>query len=186
MAAIQMIVLVTGVSGAGKTTIGGLVATALGGQYIEGDVFHPPANLAKMRLGLPLSDEDRLPWLQALGKALQVADRKGAPVVLGCSALRESYRQLIRAYCPQCQIVWLRGSPELVAARIEGRHGHFMPASLLSSQFAILEAPADAIDVDIDQTPGEIVKQILDQLASGKSSRLDSGYPQFVGADRGQ
>ena len=180
-----MIVLVMGVSGAGKTTIGGLLAAALGGQYIEGDGFHPPANLAKMRLGLPLSDEDRLPWLQALGKALQAAGRKGAPVVFGCSALRESYRQLLRAFCPQCQIVWLRGSPELVVARIGGRHGHFMPASLLSSQFAILEAPANAIAVDIDQTPGEIVKQILDQLSSETSSRPDSGCPQFDSVERG-
>jgi len=162
-----MIVLIMGVSGVGKTTIGGLLATALGGQYIEGDDFHPPANLAKMRAGLPLSDEDRLPWFQALGKALRAADSKGATVVLGCSALRESYRQLIRAFCPQCQIVWLHGSPEMVAARIGGRHGHFMPASLLASQFAILEAPASAIQVDIDQTPEAIVKQILDQLPSG-------------------
>lgn len=180
-----MMILIMGVSGAGKTTIGGLLAAALAWQYIEGDGFHPPANLAKMRRGLPLSDEDRLPWLEALGKALQAADRKRASVVLGCSALRESYRQLIRAFCPQCQIVWLRGSPELVAARIEGRHGHFMPASLLSSQFAILEAPANAIAVDIDQAPEEIVKQILDQLPSGTSSSPYSGHPQPDGVERG-
>ena len=163
-----MIVLVMGVSGVGKTTIGRLLATALGGQYIEGDDFHPPANLAKMRSGLPLSDEDRRPWLQALGKALQARGMKGAPVVLGCSALRESYRQLILASCPQCQIVWLRGSPELVAARIRSRHGHFMPARLLENQFAVLESPASAIAVDIDQTPEAIVRQVLDQLPSGK------------------
>ena len=163
-----MIVLVMGVSGVGKTTIGRLLATALGGQYMEGDDFHTPANLAKMRSGLALSDEDRRPWLQALGKALQAADKKGGPAVLGCSALRESYRQLIRASCPQCQIVWLRGSPELVAARIRGRHGHFMPAGLIESQFAVLEAPADAIAVDIDPAPETIVRQILHRLPSGK------------------
>ncbi len=164
-----MIVLIMGVSGSGKTTIGGLLAAALGGRYIEGDDFHPPANIAKMQAGLPLSDDDRLPWLQALGKALQAPENKGVPVILGCSALRESYRQLIRSFCPQCQIVWLHGSPERVAARIKDRLGHFMPASLLESQFAILEAPADAITVSIDQPPEAIVKQILDQLPSGKS-----------------
>ncbi len=180
-----MIVLVMGVSGVGKTTIGGLLATALGAQFIEGDGFHPPANLAKMRLGLPLSDEDRLPWLHALGKALQAADRKEAPVVLACSALRESYRQLIRTYCPQGRIVWLHGSPELVAARIEGRHGHFMPASLLSSQLAVLEPPADAIAVKIDQPPEVIVKQVLDQLPFRTSSRLYPGLTRLDSAERG-
>ena len=164
-----MIVLVMGVSGAGKTTIGRLLATALGAQYLEGDDFHPPANVARMQAGLALTDDDRLPWLHALGKALQAHEAKGGPVILGCSALRETYRQLIRSYCPRCRFVWLHGSPERIAARLKDRLGHFMPASLLETQFAILEAPADAIAVSIDQPPEAMVKQILDQLHSGKS-----------------
>ena len=180
-----MIVLIMGVTGVGKTTIGGLVATALEGQYIEGDDFHSQANLAKMRLGLPLNDEDRLPWLHALGRALQAASGSGETVVLGCSALREMYRQLLRNYCPQCHIVWLHGSPGLVTARIKSRQGHFMSASLLASQFAILEPPDKAITVSIDQPPEVIVKQVLDQLPFGKPSRPDSGYPRLDSVERG-
>lgn len=162
-----MIVLVMGVSGVGKTTIGSLLASAIGGRYIEGDDFHSPANLAKLRGAIPLRDEDRLPWLHALGENLLAAHQKNESVVLGCSALRESYRQLLLTYCPHCQIVWLHGSPELVAARIEGRHGHFMPVHLLSSQYAVLEPPADAIAIRVNHAPKEIVRQILNRLSPG-------------------
>ncbi len=169
-----MIVLLMGVTGVGKTTIGGLLATALGGQYVEGDDFHSPANLAKMRLGIPLGDEDRLPWLHALGNTLQAAGRNGEAVVLGCSALKEAYRQVIRTYCPACRIVWLHGPPSLIAARINSRQGHIMRASLLSSQLAILEPPVNAIAVNIDLPPEQIVKQILDQWPREMLLQLDS------------
>jgi carbohydrate kinase (thermoresistant glucokinase family) len=163
-----MIVLVMGVSGVGKTTIGCLLASAIGGRYLEGDDFHTPGSLAKMRAGIPLGDEDRLPWLHALGASLQTVNQKDESVILGCSALRESYRRLLLTYCPSCKIVWLYGQPELVAARIEGRTGHFMPAHLLSSQFAILEPPADAIAVSISHTPEEMLRQILKKLSLKK------------------
>lgn len=155
-----MIVVVMGVSGSGKTTIGKLLAARLGCVFLDGDDFHPPANVKKMAAGTPLSDEDRWPWLKNLnGKLLE--DRKA---VLACSALKESYRKVLSEGITDCRFVHLRGSIALIRARLEERQHRYMPASLLESQFATLEPPARCVAVDVAQRPERCVNQILAQL----------------------
>ncbi|MFC1413667.1 gluconokinase [Streptacidiphilus sp. N1-12] len=128
-----------GVSGVGKTTVAVLLAERLGLPYAEADDFHPPANIARMRAGIPLDDADRLPWLRALGAWLGDRAADGSGGVITCSALKRGYRDTLRAACPGVHFLHLSGSHELVAARIAGRSGHFMPPSLLDSQYAALE-----------------------------------------------
>ncbi|MCC6519150.1 MAG: gluconokinase [Tabrizicola sp.] len=153
-----------GVSGCGKSTVGAALSDALGIPYREGDDLHPPANIAKMRAGETLTDADRWPWLDLVAQDLAAQ----APVILGCSALRRAYRDRIRegAGGPVC-FVHLAGSPALIATRMAARSGHFMPASLLDSQFASLEPPEpdeEAITVDIDQPLDRLVEDILRQM----------------------
>lgn len=161
-----MIVVVMGVSGAGKTTIGSRLAEALGAAFVEGDAFHPPANVAKMRAGVALTDEDRRPWLAALAEALARHRARGEDVVLACSALTRRYRAALRAG-PEAIFVHLDGAPDLIAARLRARPDHYMPASLLASQLAILEPPgADERGCRIDAAlaPEEIVALLLGRL----------------------
>ncbi len=153
-----------GVSGSGKTRIGRALARALGAAFLEGDTFHPPANIAKMRSGQPLTDEDRAPWLAALNAALQQHAARGQRAVLACSALKQSYREQLGQDGVPLRFVYLRSSPALVAGRVQGRKRHFMPASLLDSQFATLEEPTDAITVNAGQSVGRTVRQVLDSL----------------------
>jgi carbohydrate kinase (thermoresistant glucokinase family) len=161
-----MIVLVMGVSGCGKSTIGAALAEALGADFLEADTFHSPANIAKMKSGTPLEDADRWPWLDAIGAALDRSVMENRPVVLACSALKASYRErLLPAGRRQGQVVFLQGGADLIGGRLSGRKGHYMPPTLLPSQFAALEAPTDAIIVDIAQEPGEIVEEILARLS---------------------
>ena len=149
-----------GVSGCGKSTVGKLLAKRLGCRFLDADEFHPPANVAKMAAGTPLTDADRLPWLENLnGKLLE--DRN---TVLACSALKESYRQILAKGSDDCRVIHLRGSIELIRARLTERRHRFMPASLLESQFAALEAPQRGIDVDIAQPPERCVETILAAL----------------------
>ncbi len=155
-----MIVVVMGVSGSGKTEIGTRLAERLGCEFIEGDDFHPPANVAKMAGGTPLTDADRLPWLQSLNAKLLENQR----TVLACSALKESYRQILAQGSSQCRFVHLRGSIELIRGRLTERRHRFMPASLLESQFATLEPPHGAIEIDIAQPPLRCVEAILAAL----------------------
>ncbi len=157
-----MIVVVMGVSGSGKTTIGTLLAAHLGCPFLDGDDFHPPENVAKMAAGTPLSDTDRWPWLENLNGKL--IDKPRA--VLACSALKESYRAVLARGLPDCRFVHLRGSIELIRARMKERRHRYMPASLLESQFATLEPPADAIEVDIGVSAPECVAAIKARLAS--------------------
>ncbi|MDY0873639.1 gluconokinase [Dongia rigui] len=160
-----MIVLVMGVSGCGKSTIGAALAAALGADFLEADTFHSPANIAKMKSGTPLEDADRWPWLDAIGAALDRSVIENRSVVLACSALKASYRaRLLPPGQRQGRVVFLQGSADLVGARLSGRKGHYMPPTLLPSQFATLEAPADAIVVDIARAPEEIVGEILSVL----------------------
>jgi gluconokinase len=132
-------IVVMGVSGVGKTTVAVLLAERLGLPYAEADDFHSAANIAKMRAGTPLDDADRLPWLRALGEWLAERAKDGSGGVITCSALARRHRDTLRAACPDIHFLHLSGSHELVAARIAGRSGHFMPPSLLDSQYAALE-----------------------------------------------
>ncbi|MBF6050677.1 gluconokinase [Streptomyces eurocidicus] len=147
------VVAVMGVSGTGKTTIGPLVAAALGVPYAEGDDFHPAANIAKMSSGTPLDDADRAPWLDAIGAWAH--GRAGLGGVVSCSALKRAYRDRLRAAAPGIVFLHLTGDRELIAERMAARKGHFMTGRLLDSQFATLEPlDADEAGVAVDVTPG--------------------------------
>jgi len=155
-----MIVVVMGVSGSGKTTIGELLARRLGCEFIEGDDFHPPGNIAKMAAGTPLTDEDRRPWLDDLnGKLMQKAS-----AVVACSALKQSYRKTLAQGIPRCTFVFLNGSVDLIRYRLEKRSHRYMPASLLESQLAALEPPQEAIEVDIGASIPDCVAAIESRL----------------------
>lgn len=154
-----MIVVVMGVSGSGKTTTGRALAAGLGWRFLDADDFHPPENVAKMRGGTALTDADRWPWLDALAAEIGAIDARGQSAVLACSALREAYRERLRRAAP-IRIVHLDGDREVIAARLAARHGHYMPASLLASQLAALEPPAEAIRIDLAQPPDAQVAAI--------------------------
>jgi gluconokinase len=153
-------IVIMGVSGCGKSSVGNALGARLGIPYRDGDDLHPPENVEKMRAGLPLTDEDRWPWLDRVSRVLA----EGAPVIVGCSALRRAYRDRIRAGAggPVC-FVHLTGSRDLIASRMMLRQGHYMPASLLDSQFATLEAPGpdEAVTVDIDRPLPDLIEAIL-------------------------
>ncbi len=154
-------VVVMGVSGTGKTTIARALAEAINLPFVEGDDLHPDANIAKMAAGIPLTDLDRAPWLDRIAVELV------RPVVVTCSALKRSYRDRLRVAAPDLVLVYLHGSPQLLASRMAQRDGHFMPTSLLQSQLATLEEPAsdeDAIAVDVARRPDEIVAHVIDRL----------------------
>ena len=135
------ILVVMGVSGSGKSTIGTLLARTLQWEFGDANSFHPPANVEKMRKGIPLTDEDRWPWLRAIAAWIDKKRAAGACGVVGCSALKRRYRDILIAERRDVRLVYLKGSEELIARRMAMRHGHFMPPSLLSSQFAALEEP---------------------------------------------
>lgn len=167
-----LILVVMGVSGSGKTTIAHELADRLGWTFEEGDHLHPKANVVKMHSGIPLDDADREPWLKAVAAWIDTQLARGAPGLVTCSALKRSYRETIIDDRPNVRLVYLRGSYELIAARVAQRHGHFMPASLLQSQFDALEEPAmdeNPVVVDIGSTPNEIVDAIIDRLHLGAS-----------------
>jgi gluconokinase len=155
-----------GTTGAGKTTIGTMLAEQLGWQFADADSFHPPANIDKMSHGIPLNDADRAPWLAAMHKAILEWIAAGKNVVLACSALKRAYRDELRTG-PEVKIVYLKGNYALFAGRIHQRHGHFAGEGILAGQFADLEEPleGEAIIVDAAQTPEEIVAEIRARLA---------------------
>ena len=156
--------VIMGVSGCGKSSVGARLAARLGLNYRDGDDLHPPENVAKMRAGMPLTDGDRWPWLDRVGQVFLAE----APVIVGCSALKRAYRDRIRtAAGGPVTFVHLAGSQEVIAARMALRQGHYMPLSLLDSQFAALEPPAaeEAITVSIDQPLEALVADILRQLS---------------------
>jgi gluconokinase len=153
-------IMVMGVSGCGKSTIGAGLAQAIGGVFLDGDDYHPPANVAQMAAGQPLTDAMRWPWLNDLAAAVQDARGQG-PVVFACSALKASYRAHLRAAIPDLKIAYLDAPHDLVSARITARQGHYMPPALLDSQFAILEVPQDAdATVTIDQPVADIIRTL--------------------------
>ncbi len=159
------LVLVMGVSGAGKSTIGALLAEALGVAFADADAFHPPANVTKMSAGTPLTDDDRWPWLDAIGAWLTARGNAGG--VVACSALKRAYRDRLRAACPALRLVHLDGDAALIAARQAARPGHFMPASLMASQFATLETPKageGAIILSVAPPPAQVLAAAMAAL----------------------
>jgi gluconokinase len=158
-----MIVIVMGVVGTGKTTIGTLLASQLGWQFADADDFHSASNVEKIRNGIPLTDEDREPWLDRLREAIDRWIVEGKNVVLACSALKRAYRDKLCAG-PQVRFVYLKGSAKLIADRLRKRHGHFAGESILASQLADMEEPEGAITVDISGTPEQIVAEIRKAL----------------------
>jgi gluconokinase len=157
------IVVVMGVAGSGKTTVGRILADALHCPFLEGDSLHSPANVEKMSHGIPLTDADRAPWLAAIHSHLLDALRRGQSLVAACSALKQSYRAVLADGVP-ITWVYLKGSAALIRSRLQHRTGHYMKAGMLASQFDTLEEPSDALIVDIAQPPGAIAEQILGEL----------------------
>ena len=160
-------VVIMGVSGSGKSTIGCLLADGLGLRFVEGDDLHPPRNVALMAAGTPLTDEDRRAWLDAVAAALMEAEAAGA--VVSCSALKRRYRDRLRAAAPNLRLVHLHGDSACLAQRLRTRAGHYMPASLLPSQLAALELPAadeHALVADIGRPPEHIVRELRRRLES--------------------
>lgn len=160
-------VVVMGVSGSGKTTVGRALAQALGCAFAEGDEMHPPENVARMAAGRPLADADREGWLAAIGARLAGAAARGEGLVVSCSALKRAYRDRLRAAAPPLRFVYLQGTPALLRARLAARRGHYMPASLLPSQLQTLEPPgADegVLAFDIAESPVAIVQRIVRSL----------------------
>lgn len=155
----KMIVILMGVSGVGKTTIGRALAEDLNCRFADADDYHPAANIAKMHAGIPLTDSDRAPWLQALRNAISDWLASGENVVLACSALKASYRKLL-VVSPEVKLVFLRAAFELVAARLAERKGHYMDPHLLRSQVDTLEAPADTPTFDAGQPIAQVVREI--------------------------
>jgi gluconokinase len=159
-----MIVVLMGVTGSGKTTVGKVLATELGWRFYDADDYHPPKNIEKMRRGIPLTDEDRKPWLQTLAGPIDSARDRGENVVLSCSALKHAYQEYLRHHLDVVHYVCLCASEELIQKRLAARKGHFMNPGLLDSQFEILEPPEDAIRVDVNGTPEEIASEIRRRL----------------------
>ncbi|MFD4917071.1 gluconokinase [Streptomyces virginiae] len=162
----QRVMVVMGVAGTGKTTVGQLLAEALGVPYAEGDAFHPAANVAKMSAGIPLDDTDRRPWLDAIGEWIRnSADRRGG--VIAASSLKRAYRDRLRAAAPGAVFVHLAGERPLIEKRMAARKGHFMPTTLLDSQFATLEPLQDdelGVVVDVSGSPEDITERALAAL----------------------
>ena len=166
--------IVMGVSGSGKSTIGETLAARLGWPFEDGDRFHPAANVAKMSAGHPLTDEDRWPWLQAIADEIDRICRDGERAVIACSALKRAYREVLVHGRDDVRIVFLDGTQDLIGARLAARKGHFMPPGLLDSQFKTLETPGGdekPITVSIDGTIEAIVDDIVGQLGIGTASR---------------
>jgi gluconokinase len=166
-----MIMILMGVVGSGKTTVGSLLAQKLGWHFADADDFHPAANVEKIRRGIPLDDSDRAPWLAALRDAILHWNAEGQNAVLACSALKRKYREELRV--DGVHFVYLKGDFELIEQRLRTRRGHFASDSILKSQFKDLEKPDDAITVEIDKSPEAIVSEIIAKLKSSPVAYSD-------------
>ena len=174
-----MIIVVMGVSGSGKTTIGTMLADAIQCSFLEGDSLHSKENIEKMSHGIPLTDSDRAPWLTAIRTHILKFFKRGENLVVGCSALKQQYREFLAEGVP-ITWVYLKGSAELIRSRMKHRPSHFMKADMLPSQFEALEEPSDAIVVDISPPPSAIVAQILAQLRRPRPTLRGRAAPQHA------
>ena len=168
-----MIIILTGVSGSGKTTIGRLLAENLGWSFYEGDDFHPQVNIEKMRQGIPLNDDDRKPWLRNLRQLIDELVLKKEMAIVACSALKSSYREMLAGNNKDVKFVFLKGDYQLIEERLNNRSGHFFGANLLKSQFEVMEEPEFGLTVDISQEPNAIV----DEIMKGIGLRETNLYP---------
>lgn len=162
-----MVIVVMGVCGCGKSTVGELLAEKLGYPYYDADAFHPKENIDKMASGQPLDDNDRKPWLMRLNEMLKEADRTGEYAVLACSALKQIYRDMLSDGIVGCCFVYLKGDYEIIHGRMMQREGHYMGARMLQSQFDALEEPTDALTVNIENDPETIVADLITRLKKG-------------------
>jgi ribose 5-phosphate isomerase A len=163
------ILVIMGVSGSGKSTVAEELAARLGWPFEEGDMLHPEVNIAKMHAGIPLTDVDRQPWLERVAAWIDAQRVKKQPGIITCSALKRSYRQIIIGDRPEVRLVYLRGGRDLIAEHLAGRHGHFMPASLLQSQFDTLEEPdpsEDPLTVGVGPSAGPVAEEIIRLLGA--------------------
>ena len=166
-----MIVILIGVSGVGKTTIGQVLSDKLGWALFDADEFHSPASIEKMRNGIPLQDADRWPWLDRMNAMLVEKEGRGESVLLACSALKQVYRDRLAKGTADLRWIYLKGSFDLIRKRLEARKGHYMKAGLLESQFATLEEPGNALDIDIADTPDAIADTILRRLQASPARK---------------
>jgi gluconokinase len=162
-----MLLLLMGVTASGKTTVGHLLAERLGWPFYDGDDFHPPANVEKMSHGIPLTDEDRAPWLATLHQLLADREQRGESAILACSALKDRYRQVLAQGLLTLRVVYLKGDPATLQERLDHRIGHFMPKTMLPSQMAALEEPAGAFIVNAALPPDVIVEKIIAGVVRG-------------------
>ena len=159
-------VVVMGVAGSGKTTVGRSLARHLGWDFYDADSFHPAENISKMANGIPLQDADRAPWLASLHALISTSVKDNQPAVLACSALKKSYRQKLLKGNEDVLVVYLKGSYDLIWSRISARQDHYMKPQMLQSQFEALEEPADALTIDISRSVDEIVQAIIKHIKS--------------------
>jgi gluconokinase len=159
-----VIVLLMGVSGAGKTTVGKLLASELGWDFVDGDDYHPAANIEKMKNGIPLTDVDRAPWLETLRALIEDRIAKKQNMILACSALKRAYRSILQV-TPEVKTVYLKGTAEILRQRLNARRGHYMSERMLDSQLQTLEPPDDATVINVDGPPAEIVAELRGKLS---------------------
>ncbi len=172
-----MIVIMAGVSGSGKTTVGALLASRLGWRFADADGFHPAANVEKMRAGIPLTDDDRWPWLRAIAAWMDERIARGEPAVITCSALKRSYRDLLLDGRPGARMIFLAADRQLLARRLAARHGHFFPGRLLGTQFDALEPPQAGervLSVVPAHEPAATVEEIIALLYPGESHEAEA------------
>jgi gluconokinase len=177
LASASKAILVMGVAGSGKTTVGLRLAAALGYEFRDGDDYHSPASIEKMRRGEPLNDEDRMPWLARLRCVIESALAEGTGIVLACSALRASYRDLLLPHNGSLTTMYLQVGRDMARQRIEARASHFMPAGLIDSQFAALEEPENAVIVNANQPEDEVVAEAIGAIYTMRHAGFTSSQP---------
>ena len=165
-----MVILLMGVAGSGKTAVGEGLAARLGWRFIDGDELHSPASVEKMRAGIPLDDEDRMPWLRSIRDLIDEHEATGTPVIIACSALKQVYRRLLLEGTRETRLVYLRGEQSLIESRLRERQNHFFDPRLLGNQFAVLEEPRQALLIDIDADLESVTDAVVEALGLDSSA----------------